>query len=64
MVNATNRNFDMEKQLRKEIMEYKHIILDKKSSMRDKISITSLLFGIKFYKFNWNFYEKMTGRKW
>lgn len=63
MINATNRNFDMEKQIRKEIMEYKHIILDKKSSMRDKISITSLLFGIKFYKFNWNFYEKMTGRK-
>ena len=53
----------MEKKIRKEILEYKHILIDKKASLRDKLSIVSLIFGIKLYKFNWNFYEKLTGRK-
>lgn len=63
MINASSRNFVMEKKIRKEILEYKHILIDKKASLRDKLSIVSLIFGIKLYKFNWNFYEKLTGRK-
>lgn len=63
MINSSNRNFDMEKKIRKEILGYKQILLDKRASLRDKISISSLFLGLKLYKFNWNFYEKLTGRK-
>ncbi len=41
----------------------KKILKNKNVPKRDKMGIYSLKFGFKFYKFTWNFYKKITGRK-
>ncbi len=63
MINAKERNKKSEKDLRKDIMNYKSILFDKKSSVRDKLALILLIFGIQFYKLVWNIYEKITGRR-
>ncbi len=50
------------KQYRKIIMRNFSVVFDFNSSIRDKIGIISLLFGLNFYKHVWNFYRKKTGR--
>ena len=62
MINAKERNRRNEKKLRKDIMSYKSIFHDKKSSNRDKLAFIILIFGIPIYKVFWNIYEKLTGR--
>lgn len=62
MIDSSNRNTEEEKKLRKDILKYKSVIFDKKASLRDKISLCFLLFGVPFYKLCWNFYKKMTER--
>ena len=58
MINSNERNYAAEKKLRKEILKYKKVLLDSKSSFRDKISIILLSFGTDNYKRIWNFYKK------
>lgn len=58
MINSNERNYAEEKKLRKEILEYKRVLLDGKSSFRDKVSIILLHFGTNNYKRIWNFYKK------
>lgn len=59
MINSNNRNFEDERKLRKEIIRYKSVIFDSKSSFRDKVSIILLFFGVSFYKKFWNLYLKI-----
>lgn len=41
----------------------KKVLKDKYTPRRDKLGIYSLKFGFGFYKFTWNIYRKLTGRK-
>ena len=61
-VNASNRNKELEKRLRKEIINNKTILFDKKCPKRDKIAIVILFFGITPFRISWRIYTKATGR--
>ena len=58
MINSSERNYDEEERLRKEILKYKKVLVDIKSTFRDKISIVFLFLGTKIYKKVWNMYKK------
>lgn len=62
MIVCENRNISEEKKYRKIILKNWTIIFDFNASLRDKLCIFSLFFGLKFYKYMWNFYRKKTGR--
>ena len=59
MINSTNRNTENERRMREDILKYKSVMFDRKSSARDKVSLLLLIFGANFYKKAWNLYLKM-----
>lgn len=40
----------------------RNMIFDKRVSLRDKIAVIELFFGIRIYKVTWNTYQKLSGR--
>lgn len=63
MINCKPRLRNKEKELRKEILENKKILLfDKRVSKRDKAAICCLLISTSLFRIVWNLYCKITGR--
>jgi len=53
---------------RKELMEYvknnrKKVLNNKEISKRDRIALYCTILGFEFFRFSWNIYEKISGRK-
>lgn len=60
--NSTNKK--IKNQLVNYIKENRRVILkDRRAPKRDKIAVYSLIIGYPMYKFVWNTYSKITGRK-
>lgn len=62
MIDSSTRNDAEEKKLKKDILQYKSILYDNKASLRDRVSILLLTFGLPVYKICWYIYKKMTER--
>lgn len=62
MINSNCRNYKNERKLKKEILSYKKILIDKNCSLKDKISIILLFLGTPLYKLSWNFYRKIRSK--